>query len=303
MKEGLIGALLGAVVTVAVGGVDTFYNVRNESDRLKQEHQHESAQLEQEAIRLEGELKEAEANRKIAEENLRLAQEEQESSRVEVYGQAAQQIEAARRSFNDPDATDEERAAAVRRLAASIVENSRRPELEPVSISQPLPPGTHDRANALANLLKQQLFKADLSRADLHGQYFQGAILDRILLRSADLRAVDFSNASLQSTYFEGALLQCADLSGAQMDAAQLAGADLSWSDLRGVDLTGVVGLSAEQLTGVAYDDATKWPDSISEADLKEPSEYSEPRLCIPEHLTGATTGQSSPQPQPSPTG
>ncbi len=64
------------------------------------------------------------------------------------------------------------------------------------------------------------------------------------------------------------------------------------------MNLAGVVGLSAEKLTGVAYDDETQWPESVDEADLDMPSDYSEPRLCVAEHLKGEeATAVTSPQP------
>lgn len=288
MKEGLWGALIGAVL--AAGG--TWYSVDQQSQQLEKE-------LRQESVRLERELRSADEDRELAKEQLRTLQEQFEAEQLEVYGDPVAQLEAARRAFYAPDATDEDRQAAVGRLAASLVEASYT-DADLVDIDQRLPPGVHQQINGLTDMLEKDPRKVDLNRADLHGHYWQGAVLDHVLLRGADLRAVDFSGASLKSSYLENAHLQCADFSGATMDKTQLGKADLRWSDLRGVDLTTVEGLTNTRLTGVAYDDATKWPDTVDKDELDPPGNYAEPRLCQGEHLESDDVAEE-PSSEPSP--
>ena len=102
----------------------------------------------------------------------------------------------------------------------------------------------------------RDLTGADLSRMELKGANFRGALLERVDFTGADLSGADFtgavlaraelSGANLSGTNFTGANLGLARLVGAKMEKpgdftrAVLFRADLSKASLRGVRLDGV---------------------------------------------------------------
>ncbi len=147
-------------------------------------------------------------------------------------------------------------------------ELGRRDSLKGINLSK-----TNLRAVDLQGAVLRQ---ADLSQADLSGANLGGA----------DLRAANLSGADLRGANLRGANLRQADLSevnlrGAKIDdttqiadkwrlvweivtqgAARrdLSGADLSRANLSGADLW-KADLSRANLSGVKYDNTTKWPD------------------------------------------
>ena len=82
---------------------------------------------------------------------------------------------------------------------------------------------------------------ANLSGADLSGEYLSG-----VDLRSANLSNANLSNANLSNANLSNADLSCANLSRADLSDANLSGADLSRADLSGVDLSGANLLGAD---------------------------------------------------------
>lgn len=143
-----------------------------------------------------------------------------------------------------------------------------------------------DRAGAqlqAADLVGALLDRADLSGADLAFADISGADALRTDLSGANLYSANLSGAILLSADLSGAYLLSANLSWTVMEGADLSGADLRSADLRstilvkanlaGADLSfamlsektvlrpdGTVEVMPTQLTGVYYDDETRWP-------------------------------------------
>ena len=81
---------------------------------------------------------------------------------------------------------------------------------------------------------RANLFRADLSGANLHG-----ANLFDANLSGADLSCANLSGANLSGADLYGADLSCANLSGADLFRADLSGANLHGADLSGANLSG----------------------------------------------------------------
>ena len=84
------------------------------------------------------------------------------------------------------------------------------------------------------------LFKADLSGADLSGVNLRGADLSCANLRDANLSCANLLDADLRCANLIGANLSSANLRGADLRGASLSGVNLSGADLRGASLSGV---------------------------------------------------------------
>jgi hypothetical protein len=100
-----------------------------------------------------------------------------------------------------------------------------------------------------ANLDRYDLWKADLSNADLWGANLQGADLREADLRWADLWEADLRDAQMQGADLKKALLWKADLRG-----AQLQGADLKKAVLLGADISGANFQDAKNLQDTHLD-------------------------------------------------
>ena len=106
------------------------------------------------------------------------------------------------------------------------------------------------------NLVGANLWKADLSEADLRRACLSGANLREANLRRtnlmganlcrADLTGANLSGAELIEANLWNADLTVADLTGANLWNADLSGANLCRADLSGADLTGAIGLIKE---------------------------------------------------------
>jgi Pentapeptide repeats (8 copies) len=111
-------------------------------------------------------------------------------------------------------------------------------------------------------------------RADLRGAYLKGAVLHDAHLEAAsfigtNLEATNFIAAHLEyavlaDAHLEGAALINARLKGAILDRAYLTGAILDGAHLEGADLTGALGLTQEQLLGIAFNRETKLPAHLA---------------------------------------
>jgi len=129
-----------------------------------------------------------------------------------------------------------------------------------------------------ANLYEANLSGADLSGADLDGADLSGANLGRANLRGADLSGADLdeanlSEADLSGANLRGAIFDGANLSGASLGRANLRGAylvetNLGRANLSEADLSGASLIKAD-LSGVLWDDKTKWPDNAAFKDAK----------------------------------
>ncbi len=95
--------------------------------------------------------------------------------------------------------------------------------------------------------LRQISAKANLSRADLSGSYFEAANLSDAFLTEANLNGSYFGNAILR-----GAYLSKADLSGASFLKADLSGCDLKESKIIDVNFN-YANLADADITGATY--------------------------------------------------
>jgi uncharacterized protein YjbI with pentapeptide repeats len=93
----------------------------------------------------------------------------------------------------------------------------------------------------------------------LTGRDLSGAQLKGMILNELELGGVVLSDANLQ-----GAQLLYTILSGADLSNADLSGANLTYADLQGAKLTGAnlseANLDNAVLTGVVFDETTRWP-------------------------------------------
>jgi uncharacterized protein YjbI with pentapeptide repeats len=85
-----------------------------------------------------------------------------------------------------------------------------------------------------------------------------GADLSWAYLRGANLASANLGSANLLGTSLNGANLSKANLMGACLN-----GADLRGADLRGASLHWVL-LEKANLSGVRYDEKTRWPDGFN---------------------------------------
>jgi hypothetical protein len=105
------------------------------------------------------------------------------------------------------------------------------------------------------------LLAANLSRAELPGDFLVGASLEGANLDRADLEGAFFDAVSL-----EGANLNDTDLAGAFLNGAALEGANLHGADLTGADLAGA-NVTGANLSGVVWSGATCPDGSESDSD------------------------------------
>ncbi len=235
-----------------------------------------------------GELKVAQQTLKARQQELKAKQQELEAKQHELdalllpkVDDATARIEATRLLFQRAKGS-EARGVVLRHFARQMRESSKRTEpLTPYS--NDLPSGLHESAAFLKRALVAQPTTIDLSGIDLHGHYWAGAKLDRILLLDTDLRAVTLAGGSYRGASFENAVMRCADLKDADLADAELKDADLSYSDLRGVDLRRTKGLTAGQLRGISWDGGTKFPTTA--VGVAPPEEYVSARACAQHHL------------------
>jgi hypothetical protein len=82
---------------------------------------------------------------------------------------------------------------------------------------------------------------------------------NKLDLRFADLRGLEFYNAHLEWTDFYGAHLEGAKMWGAVLQHAKLDDAHLAGANLRGVQLQ-EASLKGANLAGALFDDGTVWP-------------------------------------------
>jgi uncharacterized protein YjbI with pentapeptide repeats len=99
-----------------------------------------------------------------------------------------------------------------------------------------------------ANLEGAELSRCFLPYSNLSGAHLQKAQLAHSVLNNCDLQAADLTGANLSRTY-----LGCADLRRAVLCGARLSGAYLGGASLEEADLTGIV-----------YDERTRWPDGFT---------------------------------------
>jgi len=119
-----------------------------------------------------------------------------------------------------------------------------------------------------ANLAGYDLSGADLSGANLGRANLRGADLSGADLDEANLSEADLSGANLRGAIFDGANLSGASLGRANLRGAYLVETNLGRANLSEADLSGASLIKAD-LSGVLWDDKTKWPDNAAFKDAK----------------------------------
>jgi len=108
----------------------------------------------------------------------------------------------------------------------------------------------------IASLARRDLRAIICHNTNLAGAWLQGAQLDDAYLKVSDLR----------QARLEGAQLVNAKLNGAHLQGANFQGADLRGADLREACLDGA------NLTGVKFDQRTKWPKGFDPDQIHKPT-------------------------------
>lgn len=110
-------------------------------------------------------------------------------------------------------------------------------------------------ADFFINFRYAQLYKANLSEANLRGAYLIEANLSEANLIGANLSDAELSGANLSDAELGGANLSDADLFLAELNGTELWGANLSGANLSGANLSGA-DLSEADLSGAILDGA-----------------------------------------------
>ena len=118
------------------------------------------------------------------------------------------------------------------------------------------------------------LWRVDLSQADLVGPILWNTNEERVNLTDANLTDANLWDANLLGAYMNGADLTGADLRGAKLSGADLTGADLSDADLTRANLTRAnltkADLSDADLTGAELIGAYLTMANLSKANLSK---------------------------------
>ena len=112
-----------------------------------------------------------------------------------------------------------------------------------------------------AYLAFADLYRADLTGADLHHTLLYGAVLARADLSGANLSGATLYGANFYSAKLNGTDLTGADLSGATLDRADLIGADLIGADFYAAWLDSA-NFSHADLTNVSNVHTASWRNS-----------------------------------------
>ncbi len=131
------------------------------------------------------------------------------------------------------------------------------------------------------NFCRVRLFRAELSDAILREAQLEGADLSEAELKGADFTGACLASAKLFRCRLERAILRHANLEGAYLGEAELDGADL-----RGARLRTATGLTISQLRNVHLDAATALPASLAAEFAALPRERREAvppmlRMCL----------------------
>jgi uncharacterized protein YjbI with pentapeptide repeats len=108
----------------------------------------------------------------------------------------------------------------------------------------------------IASLARRDLRGIFAQNTNLAGAWLQGAQLDDAYLKKSDLRQAQLDGASLVN---------------AKLNNAHLQGANLQGADLRGADLRETC-LDGANLSGVKFDQRTKWPKGFDPDQLRKPA-------------------------------
>jgi hypothetical protein len=127
----------------------------------------------------------------------------------------------------------------------------------------------------IASLARRDLRAMFCQNTNFAGAWLQGAQLDGAYLKTSDLRQAQL----------EGAQLVNANLNNAHLQGANLHGADLRGADLRQACLDGA------KLTGVRFDERTKWPKGFNPDQLREQTPSTQTnRGSASSHTSGSRT-------------
>ncbi|MFG1796667.1 pentapeptide repeat-containing protein [Nocardia sp. NPDC049149] len=121
-----------------------------------------------------------------------------------------------------------------------------------------------------ADLVSTNLTRADLIGADLTHADLTHADLTHAGLTHADLTDADLTSADLTHANLTDANLTDADLTGADLSRADLSNANLTRANLTAAKLTRA-NLTDTQLSGVKYNEFTRWPDGFTPPPLPQP--------------------------------
>lgn len=112
-----------------------------------------------------------------------------------------------------------------------------------------------------------------LKYAHASGGQFPGADFGQANLEVAVLERANLAGANLVGTVMTEDILTGADLSGARLAFADLTGSDLSGANLSGADLT------RAKLSGVAYNEGTRWPAGFTPPPPMPPTVFIPPSV------------------------
>lgn len=116
------------------------------------------------------------------------------------------------------------------------------------------------------------LMAADLSGVTIYDERYMQPVTIRVNLSlvhaaNADFTYANLALANLSQADFRGARFIDANLQGAMLNRADLSGADLRGADLYGADMRNAT------LTGIRYNERTRWPAGFTPDDAHEMSE------------------------------
>jgi uncharacterized protein YjbI with pentapeptide repeats len=112
---------------------------------------------------------------------------------------------------------------------------------------------------------------ADLRIASLAGRDLRGIFARNTSLAGAWLQGAQLDDAYLKESDLRQARLDGASLVNAKLNNAHLQGANLQGADLRGADLRETC-LDSANLSGVKFDQRTKWPNGFDPDQLRKPA-------------------------------
>lgn len=115
-----------------------------------------------------------------------------------------------------------------------------------------------------ANLVKADLRFVQLSGAKVHAVNLEGARLTQTTLGGTEFIGAQLTGASIERAFAQGAVFTGSDLSGTSFSGTALYGADFS----------GSIGIDKAGMSGICWDEKTRWPEGF------EPPESAPPTSC-----------------------
>jgi uncharacterized protein YjbI with pentapeptide repeats len=154
---------------------------------------------------------------------------------------------------------------------ASVDAAERPKRRNPIDLSGAQIPGT---SLSHTNLAGSDFSHANLSRVNFEGSNLREADFREAKLIEANLTGTDLSKANLRDANLTGATLYTSASDGADMSHA-----DLSDACIEGLDLSKVIGLTWRQFLEASFDETTVPPGYLTEEDLLQLLERTEPSV------------------------